>query len=1056
MKSAQQRSNKRILDKPLVTLFGLAQTLALFAASAASQSYVFNRADFTTGTGPVAVAVGDFNGDGRPDVAVVNSGANSVSILLGQPNGTLGPKRDFAVGGDPSAVVVGDFNGDGKLDLAVANSVDSTVTILQGDGTGFFMLKSTVGTGSSPNPGTLSIAAGDFTGDGRLDLVVADESSGTISILLGKGDGTFTLGSSPSVGVEPVAVAVADFRNNHKLDLVVTDGNESYVSVLLGKGNGTFESPQQYATGSFGTSVVTGDFNRDGKIDIAAASFGSGSVSVLLGSGDGTFHNHVDYPAGTSPYSVSVGDFKGDGKLDLAVANYNVNKPGGVSILLGNGNGTFASPVAYGVGGEPSSLTLADLNGDGKLDVVSCNYHSDTVSVLLGRGDGRFINRTDYATGKNPRFVLTSDGSEFRVPYTDFNNDNIPDIAVANAADHTVSIYLGNGDGTFQAPKITATGKTPVSLLARDFDGDGNLDLAVANQGDNTVSVLLGKGDGTFSISVAYDTGHSPTSVTRGHFTGSGVFDLVVANSVDNTVSVLLTNGNGTFQAQKVSATGKDSQSVDVHAIFGAPVIDAVTANLTDNTISVLPGNSNGTYQTPVPYPTGGTSPRSAAYVDINNDSFPDILAVNSGSNNVGVLLNNGMGMFGSATTFATGNMPVAATIGDFNRDKNLDGVTVNQTDNTFSLLLGNGDGTFQPHLDYTTGAAPSSVSSEDFELANRYDLAVTNSGANTLSVYLNTPVIALFPTRVNFGNRLIGTTGGTLPLTVSNPSGSPLSITNIAASGDFSQTNNCPIAPSVLKAGTNCTVNVSFAPTSLGVLTGTIALAESVPGSPHAVALTGDAYGPVAFSPASLSFTTQTIGTTSSGLVVNLTNDGITALKITGIGIVGGNAGDFSQSNNCPLSPNTLGVGASCSVIAKFAPTASGSRKSAISVSANGGGSPQVAVLTGVGNAADLAPVSLRFTSQTVDTSSTPQTTTLTNKGRATMHLFQVAIGGANAGDFSKTTTCGATLGAGLSCKISVTFKPTATGLRTATVLFSDDGGGSPQAVGLTGTGTN
>jgi hypothetical protein len=287
----------------------------------------------------------------------------------------------------------------------------------------------------------------------------------------------------------------------------------------LGNAGGTFRPPVQYTTNGIGSSITVGDFNGDHKLDLAVASTscppadvvcGSGSVWILLGNGDGTFQAPVGYSTGfdTLPDSVRVGDFNGDGKLDLAVANYNcTGSPptcgqGSVSILLGNGDGTFQSPIESNTDTGPGSVRVGDFNGDGKLDVVVV-AGTDTVSVLLGKGDRTFQPYVDYATGSGLAAVVVGD----------FNGDNKLDLATANTS-NTVSILLGNGDGTFQAhveyPAGADEGRVPVGLRVGDFNGDGKLDLVVGNSDTEfpagSVSILLGKGDGTFPTHVEYAT----------------------------------------------------------------------------------------------------------------------------------------------------------------------------------------------------------------------------------------------------------------------------------------------------------------------------------------------------------------------------------------------------------------------------------------------------------------------------------------------------------------------------------------------------------------------
>jgi hypothetical protein len=254
----------------------------------------------------------------------------------------------------------------------------------------------------------------------------------------------------------------------------------------------------------------------------------------------------------------------------------------------------------------------------------------------------------------------------------------------------------------------------------------------------------------------------------------------------------------------------------------------------------------------------------------------------------------------------------------------------------------------------------------------------------------------------------------------------------------------NPSLTPSAVKSAMSSTAlatHAGFNPRTVGAGIAMANLAVSAVAAPL-----------VSLVPASVFFGTQLAGTNSASIPVTLINTGRVSLTINSIGISGGNSGDFSLTQNCP---GNLSAGANCPLSVTFKPTAGGPRKSSISISDSAAGSPHTVVLTGVGTAASLSPTSLPFGNQTVNTNSTAQTITLTNKGGVTMNLWQIAILGANAGDFSQTgSSCGSTLGAGVPCTISIVFKPAATGARSATLLFSDDGGGSPQAVTLTGTG--
>jgi hypothetical protein len=404
-------------------------SLLLLAMAAQAQTYIFGRANFPVGTGPMSIGAGDFNGDGIIDLAVVNEGDNTVSILLGRPDATFAPQVTYATGVGPLAIVAGDFNGDGNLDLVVTNG------------------ECTLNTAGLP---------------------VCDGS--TVSILLGNGDGSFRTHLDYAIGTYPAALAAGDFNGDGKLDLAVTNTQDNTVSILLGKGDGTFQAQVQYATAVGPQSVIVGDFNGDNKPDLAV---GCGTdVSVLKGNGDGTFQSHLD-TAGPGFFSLAAGDFNHDGRLDLASVEGMFTQ--GVNIFLGNGDGTFVLAATYP--GDGSSVTVVDLNGDGNADVVFPDVGD--VTVMLGKGDGTFQAQTFYGVYNYNTSLAVAD----------FNGDGKLDAALTEGfsplfgqsrfvTQGTVSILLGFGDGTFVQGTAYPDPSNGDAVLSADFNGDGNPDLA--------------------------------------------------------------------------------------------------------------------------------------------------------------------------------------------------------------------------------------------------------------------------------------------------------------------------------------------------------------------------------------------------------------------------------------------------------------------------------------------------------------------------------------------------------------------------------------------------
>src|SRR2546425_3833486 len=333
--------------------------------------------------------------------------------------------RPFDAGLRPGSLAVGDFNADGKTDIAAANSAGVSILLGRGDGT--FQAAIQYATGTNRN----SVAVGDFNGDGKPDLAVANfsgNSAGSVSVLLGKGDGTFEDAVYSSLGFAyPTSVAVGDFNGDGKPDLALALYSTSRVLVLLGRGDGTFADAVYFGTGAQPVSqlgfwgqwrVAIGEFNGDSNPDLIVINPGRmwdpqgggnvrGSVSVLPGNGDGSFRAPLNYPLEappnslSMPYSVAVDDFNNDGKADLAlaIADYAffqfspVITFAGVSVLLGNGDGTFQKAVNYAAGANPIHLTVGDFNGDGRADLARANAGSGpagSVSGLLGAGGGTF------------------------------------------------------------------------------------------------------------------------------------------------------------------------------------------------------------------------------------------------------------------------------------------------------------------------------------------------------------------------------------------------------------------------------------------------------------------------------------------------------------------------------------------------------------------------------------------------------------------------------------------------------------------------------------------
>ncbi|MEG3845148.1 FG-GAP-like repeat-containing protein, partial [Microcoleus sp. herbarium14] len=374
-------------DWELEVRTGEIKTPLVFAPEVlANYEYVLNTfgaaTNIGTGTSPAGIATGDFNLDGKPDLAVANQDSDTVSILLGNGTGGFNPAPiPTLAASNARSIAIGNFNNDNFPDLAVVGSGSGgALSIFLGNGTGGFGSPTPYPAGVSP----ISVAVGKFNSDNFSDVAVVNASpgstSGTITILLANSSGTGALNFSTNLTVQslPAFVAVGDFNGDTFADLAVPNSVSNNISVFLGNGTGGFGARTNFGAGTNPNSIALGDFNGDNKLDLAAVNNGSNNVSILLGNGTGGFGAATNFPVGTNLQGIVANDFSGDGKLDLAVSGTN-----GAGILVGNGNGGFSLPINFPAGTDPISIVAGNFNGDTFPDLAVANNGSDNVSILL-------------------------------------------------------------------------------------------------------------------------------------------------------------------------------------------------------------------------------------------------------------------------------------------------------------------------------------------------------------------------------------------------------------------------------------------------------------------------------------------------------------------------------------------------------------------------------------------------------------------------------------------------------------------------------------------------
>jgi hypothetical protein len=606
---------------------------------------------------PQGIAAADVNGDGKLDIVIVNECANNgdcssglASVLLGNGDGSFQNAVNFNSGGvDADSVVIKDVNGDGHADLLVANRCNSSsdctygaVGVLLGNGDGTFQTAVQFASGGQY---AQSLGVVDLNGDGKLDLVVSNEcqsysscqNGSSTSVLLGNGDGTFQLSANYASGSDSFgefmelqagsSILLGDVNGDGKPDVLVTNScannNNPFfcngtgsVSVLLGYGDGTLQAGVIYSSAAYDSyGLATADVNGDGKPDIIVANecanttnCSNGAVSILLNNGDGTFQAGNSYSSGGAyAYWVAAADLNGDGKADIVVTNECNNSndcsQGAVGVLLGNNDGTFQAPVTYPTNSDVESVVLADVNGDGKLDIVLAGSNSSSVNVMLGNGDGTFQSAVSYDAGGVYSLGLA---------VGDTNGDGKPDIMVANECSSSqncsngiVSVLLGNGDGTFQtAVTYNSGGIYARSLQAADMNGDGKLDIVVENEcatdcSTGAISVLLGNGDGTFQTATTANIPESEglQTIVVGDFNGDHKLDVVSGGSG----VYLLGNGDGTLQpAVSLGAGGVGTAMADFNgdgrpdlAIGGITVLLNISDGFAILTTTTVNSSSN-------------------------------------------------------------------------------------------------------------------------------------------------------------------------------------------------------------------------------------------------------------------------------------------------------------------------------------------------------------------------------------------------------------------------------------------------------------------------------
>lgn len=824
----------------------------------------------------------DLNHDGVGDLIWVNKQANTVSVMLGNGDWSFQPRVDYATGSEPMSLQINYIDGDRVWDLVVANHGSDSVSVLLGNGDGTFKAKIDTPTGHLPvsvgstDPAWTAFGV-DLSQDGKTDLVVSNEGDNTFSTLLGKGDGSFQPKIDTPTGGKPGAILLGMTTTGfYAPGVYLLRPDDDLLSVFVNNGPGTYGGRQDYATGRHPVSLsaATGVDRTYYPTDMFVANEGDNSVSLLLSDkGDGTFQSKIDLPVGAKPTFIPAPEYLSYLRDPSCALSYPCVMRSGLSLggygnshlIVANSGGNSVTVLRstsaeksyqferadYPVGANPASIAVHDFNGDTWADLAVFNAGDNSLSFYAGSAGGTGVltqpKTQEYPAGQGPAALA----------WGDINGDGTPDLAVADTQDNTVSILLGNGDGSYRERAAFAVGKSPTGVALGDLNGDGKPDLATANGGGNSVSVLLGDGLGGFSAKTDFAVGAAPSAVALGDLNGDNRADLVTADAGNNRVSVLLGDGNGAFQVAQRVVVGKGPSALALGDANGDGKTDLAVANGGSGTVWLLLGQGDGGFGSHRRF-TMGAAPSAVALADVSGDGKADLMVANAKDNTVSVLLGRGKAKFRAKTDFATANDPRALAVGDVNGDRRPDLLVAAGAGDSVSVLAGLGDGGFQPRVDFQVGGNPLALALLDGNGDHKPDLVTANRAGNNVSVLLNkTSSKARFePAALVFDSVVAGQMGQPKTLVLSNPGDAELGISDIAIvpAGDFIQTNDCP---SLLPAGESCTFQVTFTPQRKGARTASLSFLGSDSPTPYTVALNGlgasnsaDLYLTLAFSP--------------------------------------------------------------------------------------------------------------------------------------------------------------------------------------------------------------
>jgi hypothetical protein len=776
-----------------------------------AQSLTFAPTTYVSGVNigdldPTCIVAADINGDGRPDLICVNSGSSTLTVVTNNGSGGFGSNAPVNVGSAVVWAVAADVNGDNKQDLICANGGNpGRLIVMTNNGGGIFSSNATLAVGAGP----MCVTAADVNGDHKIDLISADEFSSTLTVYTNNGGGGFGFSATLNAGADPISVIAADLKGNGKMDLICANEFAGTLTVLTNNGSGVFGSNATYNVGSEPISVVAADFNGNGKPDLVTANYGFSSgntLTVLTNNGFGIFGSNATLVVGEGPESVIATDINGDGKLDLVTANSQDNT---LTVLTNNGADGFGTNTTLWEGENPDFVAATDVNGDGKMDLISGDRFTGlTLQTQVG------FTAYRYAIGNQPYSVVA----------VNVTNENKLALITANSANSTLTMFTNNGSGIFGSNTTLHVGSGPIFLATADINGDNRQDLICANDGATTLTILTNNANGGFGSNDTLVVGTSPTCVAPVDVNSNGKVGLAV--TVSGELLLFTNNGSGVFGSGAVLAVNNDPEFVVAADVNGDHRPDLICANGLNSkqndangTLLILTNNGSGGFGSNNLYEVG-QSPRSVLAVDVNGDGQLDLISANYTSSTLMVLTNNGSGIFSSNATYNVGLNPISVVAADINGDGSPDLITANFSANvdvsTLTMLTNNGSGIFGPYATITVdtqfdnNSTPTHIAAADVNNDGKPDLMVTSRNG-TLTVLINTITFPTPSTPLTLGTTFSGANG--LVLSWSSASTNIVVQTNASLPGASWGTGGYAISTT---NGTNHSVTITPAPGSL------------------------------------------------------------------------------------------------------------------------------------------------------------------------------------------------------------------------------------------------